>query len=554
MEESRAISKAGRLATGGQGLIASLLSAGLYTLAFPPFNVPELAWVFVVPILLWGLFGRTVRFERLLLVLCGWIAWTVLIVWLRNCTDSLEIPFAAGLGWFLTLLMAFVVSLFWSGWMICALWVVRSVGDKTVFHRLGGMIGMAAGWVLLEWIRGVLFTGFPWLPLSVSQWDRPLLLQVASLTGGYGISFALILVNFGLAFYIYTLWKNRRGGWLKRLSPEFYLAIVTMLGAIGLGMHTAGLHQRGKTAGPKLGFVQPDAGIDEKWDATRVRENLETLEVLSTYASYLDADLVLWPEAPTPLPIKGNRSMQQWVEQVSSDLGLPILAGNTALDGNLTDPDRKWYNAVFFIDPLRGADVDQFYAKRHLVPFGEYVPFGHLLPFIKKFVPVDASFSRGTGPSLLNISGDTYDYRRVGNLICYEDIFPALARENTLAGADWHYVATNNVWFGEEAGAWQHAAHSVLRAVETRRPVVRCGNAGWSGWIDEYGHVRHIVADDAGSIYFQGVDAVRLSFSNYWTGKLSFYVRYGDWFPALCAALSLLAILSVRLGDRRRAG
>jgi apolipoprotein N-acyltransferase len=168
------------------------------------------------------------------------------------------------------------------------------------------------------------------------------------------------------------------------------------------------------------------------------------------------------------------------------------------------------------------------------------------LPFIRKFVPVEGAFHEGTGPALLTIAGNSWNYRTVGNLICYEDIFPALARENVLAGADWHYVATNNAWFGEEAGAWQHAAHSVLRAVETRRPVVRCGNAGWSGWIDEYGHVRHTVTDDQGSIYFQGVDAVPLYFSNYWKGKLSFYVRNGDWFVAVCALLSLLLVVAAR--------
>ena len=92
----------------------------------------------------------------------------------------------------------------------------------------------------------------------------------------------------------------------------------------------------------------------------------------------------------------------------------------------------------------------------------------------------------------------------VGVLICYEDIFPALARENTLAGADVLAVLTNNAWYGEGGAAYQHAAHSVLRAVENRRPVVRCGNGGWSGWIDEYGNIRDTLRDENGTIYFRG--------------------------------------------------
>lgn len=478
------------------------------------------------------------------MVFCsGWIAWIVLISWLRHCTESLQIPLAGALGWLLTLLLALVLSLFWSVWIVVVLRITRFVRDRKLADRLAAMIGMAAFWVVLEWIRGVLFTGFPWLPLSVSQWDRPLLLQVAALTGGFGISFVLILVNFGFSFYIQILWKNRRSTWLKRLSVEFYLAIIALLAAIGIGMHTAGLQQRGTIREPKLAFVQPNAGVMEKWDSQRVLDNLKILEDLSTYASYLGAGLILWPEAPTPLPLKGNDSMKQWVDTLSSKLGLPILAGNVAREGDAADSERKWYNAVFLIHPERGTDIDHYYAKRHLVPFGEYVPFAEFFPFVKKFVPVEGSFHEGTDATPLDLDRAIGKFGKAGNLICYEDVFPRLARENVLAGADWHYVASNNVWFGEEAGAWQHAAHSVLRAVETRRPVVRCGNAGWSGWIDEFGHVRHTVVDNSGSIYFQGVEAVDFWRSAWWSGRMSFYVRYGDWFVLLCAGILALAAI-----------
>jgi apolipoprotein N-acyltransferase len=311
-------------------------------------------------------------------------------------------------------------------------------------------------------------------------------------------------------------------------------------------MNTAGLNYRGSTTGPKLGFVQPNAGALAKWDSAKIRENLETLADLSTYTSYLGAELILWPEAPTPLPLKGNASMKQWVDSLSNQLNLPILAGNVAREGGPTDENRKWYNAVFHVDPEIGTDVENYYSKRHLVPFGEYVPFARFLPFVKKFVPIEAAFFEGTEATLLELKNVDGKFSKVGNLICYEDIFPKLARENVLAGADWHFVATNNTWFGEEAMAWQHAAHSVLRAVETRRPVVRCGNAGWSGWIDEYGHVRHTVLDNTGSIYFQGVEAVDFYCSNWWANRISFYVQHGDWFVFLCAGMFGVAFFGGR--------
>ncbi|MEX0325512.1 MAG: apolipoprotein N-acyltransferase, partial [Puniceicoccaceae bacterium] len=382
-----------------------------------------------------------------------------------------------------------------------------------------------------------IFTGFPWLPLSASQWQRPLLLQIASLTGGAGISFVLVMFNAGLAFYLHTLWFKRKESWMKRLSMEFYLALVVFLFAIGYGLNSSGAGNRGRIEGPRLAFIQPNVGVMQKWNPQLVRENLQLLKDLSTYASYLDPDLLLWPEAPTPLPLKGNASMRQWVESLSSDLGLPMLVGNISRERGSTSSGTKWYNAVFWVDPESGVEVDNYYAKRRLVPFGEYVPLSRFLPFVEKMVPIEGTFHPGTSVNLLDPRDPELDVGQIGNLLCYEDIFPGLARTNTLAGADWHYVATNNAWFGEKAGAWQHAAHSVLRAVETRRPVVRCGNAGWSGWIDEFGHIRYVMLDNNASIYFQGVEVVPFSRSSWWANRFSPYVQLGDWFVGVCALL-----------------
>jgi len=551
VEESRTTGQGRGLAAGWQSLISFLATGALFALSFPPFDLPEAAYVFAVPLLLYGLFGRPAKREGLQLLAAGWLSWLVLIVWLRNCTLALDMPLAGAFGWFITLALALILAAFWSAWCLAALKAARLARTQPVISRLFMMLGMAGLWVVLEWLRGWLFTGFPWLPLSTSQWQRPLLLQIASLTGGYGISFVLVCFNFGLSFYIFTLWHNRKASWLKRLSPEFYLALAVLLASISFGLQTGGTTQRGRIEGPRLAFIQPDIDIDQKWDSERVGQTLDILEDLSTYAEYLGADLVLWPESPTPLPVKGSPSMQRWVENLSRKLQLPILMGNVARE-ELEDSDgHQWYNAVFVVGPDSGVDLDSYYAKRHLVPFGEYVPLAGWLPFIRKFVPIEGDFGHGLSPRVLDLSGVVENGGQVGNLICYEDIFPSLARANVRSGADWHYVATNNAWFGEEGGAWQHAAHSVLRAVETRRPVVRCGNAGWSGWIDEFGHIRHNLLDKQGSIYFQGVDTARFTRNAWWAGRLSPYVRYGDWFVWTSAGLVMVAALLVRWYSRR---
>jgi apolipoprotein N-acyltransferase len=191
-----------------------------------------------------------------------------------------------------------------------------------------------------------------------------------------------------------------------------------------------------------------------------------------------------------------------------------------------------------------------YYAKRHLVPFGEYVPLRVLFGWLNKVVPIGDDFNRGVSaaPLLVPVRKESL---AVGPLICFEDIFPDLARADVRAGADFLFVATNDAWYGEGGEAYQHAAHSVLRAVETRRPVLRCGNNGWSGWIDEFGAIRGVVLDENGSVYFRGVKSLAVKRDVRWIGRQSFYVEHGDWFVGVCAALAALGFLVLRAGPAR---
>ena len=138
-------------------------------------------------------------------------------------------------------------------------------------------------------------------------------------------------------------------------------------------------------------------------------------------------------------------------------------------------------------------------------------------------------------------------------MICNEDAYGGLAREMVQEGADFLYVATNDAWYGQESGAYKHAANSVLRAVECRRPVVRCGNHGWSGWIDELGRIRQVATGKDGSIYFRGTSLLNVSATKAYVGTESFYTRHGDWFVGVCGALSVFGMLVfLRGGDSRK--
>jgi apolipoprotein N-acyltransferase len=168
-----------------------------------------------------------------------------------------------------------------------------------------------------------------------------------------------------------------------------------------------------------------------------------------------------------------------------------------------------------------------------------------VLGWLSKFVPIGDDFTPGQDSSPLIVSLPNA-VMTVGPLICYEDIFPSLARTSVRAGSDFLAVLTNNAWYGEKGAATQHAAHSVLRAVETRRPVLRCGNGGWSGWIDEFGSIRATVRNAAGSIYFRGSETISVTRDSRWVGQQSFYVEHGDWFIFVCAVFTAIGFAALR--------
>ncbi len=555
MEEGGKVGEGAGLDTRGQKIKASFLrcipalAAGSFLLAwlaaFSSLDLPEAAYVFLMPLLLWFMVRPTLIQVAVWVYPAAFIGWLVHISWLPSFTDHLNLPLGGLLGWLSASLLAAVLAIFILLWALAAAWLVGRACRGDTFNRILVMLALAGIWVVLEWVRSWIFTGFPWLPLAASQWQRPIMLQALSVTGAAGLSFILVFFNAGLSFYALSLTRWRGKRWWERLSPEFYAAFGALGAVLLLGIQQAGSYSQRQTLFD-VAFVQPYIDAPEKWDIAYAQESFATIEHLSELAAYLQPDILLWPEATLPFPLKSRYEVEKWMGGLSQSIGKPILAGAVVVEPAIeAGGDNRWYNGVFWVDPQKGVDLENYYAKRHLVPFGEYVPFSRWLPFLKKVVPLDGEFHRGESAKLINYTTRIRTVR-IAPLICYEDIFPALARSSARAGTDVFFVATNNAWFGEGNGAWQHAAHSVLRAVETRRPVLRCGNAGWSGWIDDYGHIRHISLDRDGSIFFRGVDSATITRSSQWVGRQTFYVRYGEWFVGFSALLCVPAFIRLR--------
>jgi len=519
---------------GGKWAAAAvlLLTPLLAWLAFPPARAPELAFVFAVPALWWAMGAPSWRRFAATLVVAWSLAWAVLIAWLHHVT-------VGGLA-----ALAFFLGGFTTAWFLAARWALSRAVRAGAGTKVMTVAGLAALWVVGEWVRSWLFTGFPWLTLAATQWQRPVMLALCPHVGAYGVSFLLMLVNLGVTAFLVRLSTARYDEPRRWFTPELIFALAALLaGTFGLSRDLLG--QR-RVPWLRVGIVQPYIPQSLKWDPLAAQENLRILERETAAVGARQPDLVLWPESAVPYILKVQPQLQGWFEAQARSAGAPLLSGVVVME-DADQPTERWYNGAVVVDPDRGLQ-SQYYVKRHLVPFGEYVPLGCALAWMKKFVPIGDDFLPGQSAAPLVVSTRSRPVA-AGVLVCYEDVFPGLARESAAAGAELLVNVTNNAWYGEGAAAYQHAAHSALRAAETRRPLVRCGNGGWSGWFDEFGTRREVLTDARGSVYYRGGAVVTLTRDERWIGRSTPYVAHGDWFVAACAALAALAAVRLRRGN-----
>ena len=510
-----------------------VLTIVLAVLAFPPLKAPEFAYAMLVPGVFWAYTRPRFKLFAWTILAAQAVAWTILLGWLHHVT------------WVGLILLGPFVGAWVGSWYFAAWWVLPRMIGRPTLTRLTAMVGLAGAWVVIEWTRTWLLGGFPWLPLSASQWERATILQISAFTGAYGVSFVLVMMNLGFAAYAHRLFREGATGFNKR-SQEFFLALFLLLACVSVHMSEA-FNRRG-FAQPlgNIALVQPAIPQEVKWDPARATGILDVLQQTTVEAARARPapELIVWPEAVTPLAVRGDDAMKSFVENLSKQVKTPLLLGSIAVE-NRDRPGEAWRNGAFVVTPGEGL-AEGGYAKRKLVPFGEFVPMRSVLGWLEKVVPVGGDFTPGefSSPLAVTLRGQSVV---VGPLICYEDIFPDLSQASVRAGAHLLVVLTNNGWFGEGGAASQHAAHAVLRAVETRRPVLRCGNSGWSGWIDEFGQVRTTVTDGRGSIYFRGARSIEVTRDVRWIDRLTFYTEHGDWFVLVSAALAIFGYAILKM-------
>jgi apolipoprotein N-acyltransferase len=344
---------------------------------------------------------------------------------------------------------------------------------------------------------------------------------MADVTGAYGLSFIILLVNATLFRVLHQ--------WPKKAFPvkEVVWTILILLGFLIYGYVKMGVVDREMVGNPSLriGLVQGNIDQSIKWDESFQMETLKIYEKLSSRAAEEKPDLILWPETATPFFFQESKEFQPFILDIPKKTNAFLLFGTPTY--KIQKGKVNHYNSAYLVSPS-GEPVGK-YDKIHLVPFGEYVPMQDLLFFIGSLGEGIGDFK--SGKEIFNFS---LPQGKFGVLICFEIIFPDLCRRFVKRGANFLVTITNDAWFGRTSAPYQHFSMATFRAVENRVFVARAANTGITGIIDPRGKILK-----EGGIFTENSmnGTIRLSIHK------TFYTLYGDVFAWCCSAFSIFLLV-----------
>ncbi|HEX2116440.1 MAG TPA: apolipoprotein N-acyltransferase [Alphaproteobacteria bacterium] len=505
--------RVGALTGWRRAALAALLGA-LATAAIPPvYFVPSL--LVSLPGLVWLVDGAgAARRPQWNAFFAGW--WFGIghfatgLYWIAHAL----LVDAARFGWLIPIVifgLSAVLAIF-IGAATLAMWLSRLRGPSAV-------LVLAAAWTVGEWLRGHIFTGFPW-NLTGSVWaDIVPMMQPAAAIGLYGLS----LLTVAIAAMPATLATEARGPrrWLATTAAALLLAALWVGGVVRVPTG-----EQPAVPDIRLRLVQPDIPQSLKWDpALRERHVIHTMR-LTREAGYERITHVIWPEAAVPFALSADATLRQAIGSVIPSGGL-LLTGAPRIAGQ--GATFQAWNSLYAIDGS-GA-VAAVFDKFHLVPLGEYVPLRGIVP-LEKITAGIGDFSAGPGPRTLTLPG----LPPVSPLICYEVIFGG-AVADPAARPGWLLNVTNDAWFGISSGPHQHFASARFRAVEEGLPLARAANNGISAMVDPYGRVTALLGLGRMGV----VDATLPQ-----ALPPTLYARYGDAIPALLVVVALALAAALR--------
>ena len=491
------------------GLSGLLLAVSFYG------KLPSLiAWIALVPLLV-AIRGRGVVVSATLSFLCGlcfypgWSPWVLA---------------PAGVRWTDALLV----------WSYCSLYfaLFGALFSLLARHRrVPALLAAPAAWVTAEFLRANAFDlAMPLSQIGHSQYLNLTLIQVASITGVYGLSFLIVMVNALLAEI-----AVRRSLPLRESAVVLgLLAAVLLFGAWRLSEPASG------GEGLPVSVVQPNIAQHEKWDRALRDQHMEkNIRLSKAAAETMPGSLIVWPESAITGFVQKELGLYRAISRLARQTHAFLLVGGAGRPkfGSKAFRETTAYNSVFLVNPQ--GQIQQRYDKIRLMPFGEFVPYRNLIPWPDYYLQSRDGYAPGAEYTLFDAAG-----LRFAALICWEMYFPELAREFTRRGAEILVNMTNEAWFGDSDASRQFFALSVFRAVENAVYVVRAANTGISGFIDPYGRILSTVEQGGKSVEVAGyavADVQRRA-------ETTVYTRLGEVFALVNLALcgSLICVTALR--------
>ena len=541
--------------------IALGFSGWLLILAFPSFNYYLVAWIALIPLYF---LVKDLRWHKAWIAGYIWgYAWSFAsCFWIREIEPFIPYMFS-------TVLACFYA--FWSMLIPVArknLFVpvkIQLDGFEAVkkyrrthnfyFRECLFALFLASWWCVLEWIRTYLFTGFPWNLLGISQWKEYPIIQIVSYTGIYGVSFLIVFFNIALGDTVLRYYSVFSSSDKKGRSPlSLYLAVLLIVFSFMFGIMQINKHHNMENQTVQLKAAVVEGNIPQ----CRAYNEQQANHALGVYIKYsnnmllFNPDIMIWPESAVPQPLRGGGVLS---EKYRSELGrllnkfrIPILLGTTDFvfeKAGKKNGKISIYNSALHISG-DGKIIDS-YNKMHIVPWGEYTPFENLFPvkyiypWIKKTFGMGRSLSHGTRNTVFDIKKDV----RAAVLICYEDIFPEIARGHVLAGANLLILITNDAWYPTSDEPEQHLAQAVFRAIENGRTMVRVGNCTGTCVVQPTGAITdslfHTTDPKTGQLIpdptKRGAGAAIFDVEVQKNPKLTFYTKYGNVFILICGII-----------------
>ena len=511
-------------------IIYAILSGLLLTLSFPSPGIHWLAWIALVPLLF---SSRKLSFSSSFRL--GFIAslthYLTLLYWLVGTMQTY-----GSLPLYLSLPVLFLLA----SYLALYIGLFSGILSRVSIKPVAAFVIAPVLWVTLEYIRSLLFSGFPWELAGYSQYKNLIMIQISDLTGVYGVSFVIVVFN--MTALVILLWLTKKK-WHGQIISGKIAATALIALAIIAGLTFCYGKQRlitvNKTISTapvcKVAIVQGNIEQGIKWNPAYQVSSVQKYLSLSFLASSIKPDLIVWPETSAPFYFLYNKKLTSLLKNGIQDfesnflIGAPsfIIKKNKMID---------YFNSAYLLGP--DGEVHGKYNKAHLVPFGEYIPLKRFLPFIGKMVEGIGDFVPGQKGAVIR-QGEL----GLGVLICYEVIFTDLAREMAKNNSDLLINITNDAWYGKSSAPYQHFSMAVFRAVENRRSLVRSANTGISGFIDPAGRILEQTDIFKEAVITHSLPVMR---------QKTIYTRFGDWFAISCIILQCCFIFICEINRSRR--